>query len=53
LHFPYLTDYTSLTSNTKKIAEVYLGSVDGDVRGLDGHDRGILHHQSVTYNNDH
>jgi hypothetical protein len=34
----------------KKIAVVYLGSVDSDVGGLDGDDRGILNHQSATKN---
>jgi hypothetical protein len=32
----------------KKLAVFYLGSVDCDVGGLDGHDRGILNHQSTN-----
>jgi hypothetical protein len=35
----------------KKLALAYLGSVDSDVGGLDGHDRGILDHQSATWSN--
>jgi hypothetical protein len=50
LVFPYSVH---LGFKSKKLAVAYLGSVDGDVGGLNGHDRGILNHQSATYNNNH